>query len=157
MKIKWQKLIISMAIPLLVGAVASFFTRDSMAKFEALAQPPLSPPSIAFPIVWTILYLLMGIASYNISQSSADENVKQNALAIYVISLVFNLFWPIIFFRLEMRLFAIIWILALFILVISYSAKYYRISRYDGIMSLPYILWLAYATYLNIAIYAINC
>ena len=138
MKIQWKKLIICLAIPLAVGGISAFLTQDSMKMFETIQKPPLSPPGWLFPIVWTILYLFMGIASYLVLTSSKSN---QTALTLYGIQLVFNFIWPLIFF----------WILILATIIqfdsISKPAKYFM---------LPYLLWVTFAGYLNFAIYLLN-
>ena len=93
MKIDIKKLVISIAIPLLVGGLAGFVTRDSMMQFESLIQPPLSPPGWLFPIVWTILYTLMGISSYLIAQSGADEVEIAEAQTMYYFQLALNCYY----------------------------------------------------------------
>ena len=118
-RINYKQLIICVAIPLLVGAVAGLLTRDGMKTFASLAKPPLSPPGWLFPIVWTMLYTLMGLASYFIYQKR-DQSVKvAGALTIYGMQLFFNFWWSIIFFNLQAFGFAFSWLLALWVLIVS--------------------------------------
>lgn len=116
-------------------------------------QPPLSPPSIAFPIVWTILYILMGI-SYGILVDKKLLNAK--AKIIYYNQLIFNGLWSIIFFSLKWRLFAFIWIIALAILVIFMIIEFYKKNKLAGLLQIPYLLWVLFAAYLNITVYLLN-
>lgn len=155
MKIKWGKLIISIAIPLGVGAASAFLTMDSMQTFSSLNQPPLSPPAWLFPVVWSILYVLMGIASYIVSESDKPAR-SGTALTVYGAQLFFNFFWSIIFFNLEAYLFAFIWLLILWVLIIINAVLFYRISKPAGILMIPYILWVTFAAYLNFAIFLLN-
>ena len=113
---KKKALIVSILISVGVGALAAFFTRNSMEVYENLVQPPLSPPSWVFPVVWTILYILMGISAYLIYRS--DSFYRNSALKIYAAQLIVNFFWTIIFFNLEMYLFAFVWLLLLLVLII---------------------------------------
>ena len=155
-KIKWKSLIIAVAIPLLVGGLSALLTRNSMEDFEAINKPPLAPPGILFPIVWSILFILMGIASYLIYQSDAGTQEKTNALKLYGVQLVFNFFWSIIFFNLKTYNFAFVWLLALFILIVSTAIAFYRISKPAGYLFIPYILWVIFAGYLNLGIAILN-
>ena len=155
MKIEWKKLIISILIPLAVGGLSALLTSGSMQDFAAINKPPLSPPAWLFPVVWTILFVLMGIASYLVLTSSKPYRAK-TALTVYGIQLVFNFFWSIIFFNLEMYLFAFIWLVALWFLIILTTVLFYRISKPAGYLMIPYILWVTFAGYLNFAIYLLN-
>lgn len=156
MKIKWKELLVAVAIPLLVGGLSALFTSGSMQSFEELEQPPLSPPGWLFPVVWTILYILMGIASYLIYTAKYSAGMAGNALLFYAVQLVFNFFWSIIFFNWEMYLFAFIWLLALLALIIITTIKFYHISKPAAYLMIPYILWVAFAGYLNLGIYLLN-
>ena len=106
------------ALPLVVGAVAAFITGGGMEAFKMLNKPPLSPPGWLFPVVWTILYTLMGIASYLVLTSGAESKKIINALKIYGYQLIVNFLWPTFFFNLEWYLFSFLWILLLWILII---------------------------------------
>ncbi|MBQ8831282.1 MAG: tryptophan-rich sensory protein [Oscillospiraceae bacterium] len=154
MKIKWKKLLICIAVPITVGALSALLTRDSMSMFEAINKPKLSPQGWLFPVVWTILYVFMGIASYIVLQS--DDPLKRNALGFYALQLVFNFFWSIIFFNLETYLLAFIWLLILWVLILVTMLKFYRISERAGDLMLPYLLWVTFAAYLNYGIYLLN-
>ena len=153
MKIEWKKLLTCIAIPLIVGGVSAFLTRENMDIFNTLNKPPLSPPGWLFPIVWTLLYILMGIASYLVLTS---EKNSTNALTVYGIQLAFNFFWSIIFFNLNLYLFAFIWLVVLWILILITTVSFYRISKPAGYLMIPYLLWVTFAGYLNLAIYLLN-
>lgn len=156
MKIQWKKLLIAIVIPLAVGALAGFLTMGGMEAFDAAAQPPLSPPDWVFPVVWTILYTLMGIASYLVSTSGADSRQISSALSAYGFQLALNFFWPFIFFNMRSYLLAAIWLIALLILVIVTAVRFYRIRPAAGWLLVPYIVWLLFAAYLNIGVYILN-
>lgn len=153
MKIQWKKLLICIAIPLIVGAFAGSLTASSMQSFGMLEKPPLSPPGWLFPVVWTILYTLMGIASYLVITSGKPLG---NAMTFYGVQLFFNFLWSIIFFNLENYLLAFIWLVILWVLIIITTVKFYKISNLAGYLMIPYILWVAFAGYLNLAIYFLN-
>lgn len=156
MKINKKLLIICLAIPLVVGGVAALLTGDGMESFEALNQPPLSPPGWLFPVVWTVLYALMGVASYLAVTSGAPQNAVSRALRAYGIQLAFNFFWPLLFFRLEMYLFSFIWLIALWLLILLTALRFRRLSAAAGWLLVPYLLWVTFAAYLNLGIYLLN-
>lgn len=151
---KKKALIVSILISVGVGALAAFFTRNSMEVYENLIQPPLSPPSWLFPVVWTILYILMGISAYLIYRS--DSFYRNSALKIYATQLIVNFFWTIIFFNLEMYLFAFIWLLLLLVLIILMIYGFSKINKTAAYLQIPYLLWVIFAGYLNFGIYWLN-
>lgn len=156
MKIKWKNLLVSIAIPLAVGGLSAFLTKDSMMDFEALIKPPLSPPGWLFPAVWTLLYILMGIASYIIYQSGGNEIIKRSALSAYALQLFLNFFWSIIFFNMKNYLFAFIWLIALILAIVATMLRFKRISNTAFYLLIPYLIWCIFALYLNFGIYLLN-
>ncbi len=155
-KIDRKKLIICIAIPLVTGGLSGLLTKNSMSHFEQLNQPALSPPSWLFPVVWTILYTLMGIASYLVLVSDKPRRQVNSALILYGVQLIVNFLWPILFFNLGLYLIALLWLLLLLALVIAVSIRFFKISHTAGYLFIPYILWLIFAAYLNIGIYMLN-
>ena len=156
MKTDKKRLILCLAVPLVVGAAAGLLTQNSMETFEALKQPPLSPPGWLFPVVWTALYLLMGISSYLVCVSDAAREEKARALWAYGVQLAFNFLWPIFFFNLAWYLFAFAWLVALWILILITALRFRRIRSLAGRLLIPYLLWVAFAGYLNLGIYLLN-
>ena len=154
MKPNWKKLIWYLAIPLLTGGLSAWLTAGSMKQFAQLRQPPLAPPGWVFPIVWTLLFLLMGASSYLIAQT--DAHLQTAALRIYGIQLAVNFFWPILFFRLSSYLLAFFWLLLLWALVLTMILLFYRVKKSAAWLQLPYLLWITFAGYLNLAIYFLN-
>ena len=142
----------SILIPVLIGGIVGLIISSAI-DYNSLQKPFLAPPSIVFPIVWTILYILMGI-SYGILKSKSLTDKKIDL--IYYIQLAVNAAWSIIFFLLKWRLFAFIWILLLDILVILMIIKFYKKDKTAGFLQIPYILWTLFASYLNLAIYILN-
>ena len=142
----------SIAIPLILGSIVGFIISSFM-DYDYLNKPFLAPPSILFPIVWTILYILMGI-SYGILKNNLLVNSEIRF--IYYLQLFFNLLWPIIFFVFKWRLFAFDWILLLFTLIIIMIIKFYNKNKLAGYLQIPYLLWTLFATYLNLSIYWLN-
>lgn len=156
MKIKWKPFLISLATPLAVDGVSAFLTRDSMETFQKLNQPPLSPPGWVFPVVWTVLFVMMGVASYRVYMASVPRSEKTAALAVYGVQLMMNFFWPIFFFLQGWYLFAFFWLLMLWVLILGLLLLFYRISRWAGLLLFPYLLWVSFAGYLNFGIYLLN-
>ena len=152
--IKTKPFIISLVIPLAIGALSGVVTSGSMERYAQMAKPPLAPPSWLFPVVWTILFILMGMASYLIYMSGNPE--KKSALFFYGAQLVVNFIWPIIFFNFGKYLFAFIWLMFLWVWVIIMNVKFYRINRSAGLMIIPYVIWLTFAAYLNFFAYYLN-
>lgn len=151
-KINFKELIISIFIPLTLAGLVSLLLNFNI--YQKLNKPPLSPPKIVFPIAWTIIYILMGISSYKIYIS---KNLNKNdALKNYILQLIINLLWSIIFFGLKKYLFALIWIILLILLVLKMIKKYFYIEKIAAYLQIPYILWLLFATYLNFGIYLLN-
>ena len=142
----------SILIPLVLGGIVGFIISGST-YYNSLIQPELAPPAILFPIVWTILYFLMGL-SYGIITiySDLDSDVK----TIYYSQLIVNLIWPIIFFVMKNRLLALIWIILLLILIIIMIVKFYKKNKVASLIQIPYLLWTIFATYLNFSIYLLN-
>lgn len=156
MKTDWKRLGIAAAIPLIIGGLATLLTKDNMIMFEVIDKPPLAPPQWLFPVVWTILYILMGVASYLVYKSKAPSAEKTVALTFYAIQLVFNFVWSLIFFNLENYLLAFVWLCALWLLIVITTVRFFAINKAAGWLMLPYILWVTFAGYLNYAIYMLN-
>lgn len=153
MKIQWKKLVVCLLLPLAVGGLAAFLTRNSMDLFAMVKKPPLSPPGWLFPVVWTILYLLMGFASYLVLVA---EKPGRTAWKFYLAQLAFNFVWPILFFHLQMYLLSFVWLLLLWMLILVTILWFTRSSRLAGYLLIPYLLWVTFAGYLNLGIYILN-
>ncbi|WP_310602100.1 TspO/MBR family protein [Anaerosporobacter sp.] len=154
MKIKNKScLIISILIPIAIGALSALFS-GGMNTYSTINTPSFAPPSILFPIVWTILYVLMGISSYIIYTSDSPQ--KSKALFFYALQLFFNFWWSIIFFNFSMYLLAFIWLIVLIILIIIMIVQFYQISPIAAYLQIPYLLWCIFAAYLNYSIYLMN-
>ena len=156
MKQNRRQLLICIAIPLAVGGLSAWLTRGSMDTFAALNKPPLSPPGWLFPVVWTILFVLMGLASYLVLKSGKPQQKVNRALRLYGIQLGVNFFWSVFFFNLSLYLFSFIWLILLWILILVTTIRFRRLSQPAGMLMLPYLLWVAFAGYLNLGISLLN-
>lgn len=148
-----KKLFVSILIPVGLGALVGFIS-SSYNNYSDLTLPSFAPPGILFPIVWTILYTLMGISSYIISESNSFE--KEKALSIYWKQLIINLLWSIIFFVFNLKTLAFIWIILLIIAVIIMIKRFLSINKLAGYLQIPYLLWLFYAAILNLSVIFLN-
>ena len=154
---KIRSFIIAIIIPLAVGGLSALLTMGSMDLYETIIQPPLAPPAILFPIVWTILYTLMGISSGIIYNSqNGTEAARNNALAVYALQLFINFIWSIVFFNLRAFLPAFVLILVLWVLIIVMIIRFYKIDKTAALLQIPYLLWVTFAAYLTLAIYILN-
>lgn len=156
----WKKIkpyIIAIAIPLGVGGLSALLTMGNMDIYNEVNTPPLSPPSILFPIVWTILYVLMGISAAMIS-AHQEENIQeaQMGLRAYSVSLFFNFWWSILFFNFKWFGFAFFWLLVLLFFIIKTIVSYFKVNKLAAYLQIPYAFWVAFAGYLNFGIWMLN-
>ena len=153
MKINIRKLLISIIIPIVLGSIVGLLT-SSFNNYNDIIQPSFAPPGILFPIVWSILYILMGISSYIISESNSYD--KDSCLGIYIIQLIVNLLWSFLFFTFKWYLISFLWILFLIVLVVIMIVMFFKISKLSAYLQIPYLLWLIFAAILNFSIYILN-
>lgn len=139
----------NLLISLGAGMIGAALGSGSMEKYQELSKPFLAPPGWVFPVVWTILYLLMGIAAYLVSVSEDPD--KRQALILYGAQLLVNMLWPLFFFRLDAYLLAFVWLLLLIDLVVLTAKSFSNIDGTAGKLFLPYLIWLVFAAYLNLA------
>ena len=156
----WNKIkpyVISIGIALAVGGLSAVLTMKNMDIYNEISTPPLSPPSILFPIVWTVLYVLMGVSAAIVYQKQDDNfHEARCGLRAYGISLIFNFLWSIVFFNFKWFGFAFFWLLGLLFLIIKTIVCYYRVNRIAAYLQIPYALWVAFAGYLNFGIWMLN-
>lgn len=155
LSVRTKSLIKNLAIPLLIGALAGFLTNSDVKEFMATAKQPLfAPPGWVFPVAWTILYALMGFAAYIIENTNSPR--KSRALTIYYIQLFFNFVWSFIFFSANNYLFAFVWIIALWLLIIATILEFKMIKARSAYFLIPYLIWVTFAAVLNFSIYLLN-
>lgn len=155
MKPNIKTLLIALAIPLAVGGAATLLS-GGMGDYRMLNQPPLSPPGWIFPIVWTLLYLLMGYSSYRVYTSEKPRAQINRALRLYGAQLLFNFIWPIVFFGFNWYLGAFIVLIILWVLILLTLRAFTAIDEAAGDLLIPYILWVTFAGYLNFGVYFLN-
>ncbi len=153
MKINFKKLLINIIVPVGLGALVGLLTSPS-SSYKEMIQPSFAPPGILFPIVWTILYILMGVSNYIIMES--DDYGYKDALSVSYTQLGVNLLWSFIFFSFKQYFLAFIWIILLIVLVISMIKRFYSISKVSALIQIPYLLWLIFASILNFSIFLLN-
>ena len=153
---KWKTYLFWIALAEAVGILAGILSRNGTMTYQAeITQPPLSPPGALFPIVWGILYTLMGIGAARISISEPSP-VRSVGLNLFVIQLAVNFLWPLIFFNAQAYGFAVLWLLFLWILVAAMIFVYRKSDTLAAILQIPYLLWLTFALYLNIGAWLLN-
>ncbi len=149
--------IISVLIALGVGGLSALLTSGNMSLYEEIVTPALSPPSILFPIVWTILYILMGVSAAIIfNTTKAPTSQRAEALFTYIISLAVNFFWSIIFFNMRMYFFAFVWLVLLWVLILKTILEYHQINKLAAYLQIPYLIWVTFAGYLTFSIFLLN-
>ncbi len=153
MKIDFKTLLICIIVPLILGSIVGLLT-SPYSEYSNLILPSFSLSPIIFRIVWPILYILMGVSSYLIIKE--NSNLKRQALIIYGVQLLVNLFWSVLFFYLSFRLLAFILLLLLIVLVIIMIIIFYKISKTSAYLQIPYLIWIIYAGILNLSIYLLN-
>ena len=147
----------SIAAALAVGGLSALFTAGNMDIYSRIVQPPFAPPSVLFPIVWTLLYVLMGVGAAMIYlKKEENPEAVRNALVTYAVSLFLNFFWSIIFFNMQNFLFAFVWIILLWISILATILQYRKINPLAAALQIPYLLWVTFAAYLNLVIFILN-
>lgn len=155
MKVNIKKLLLNLALPLAVGGLSTLIS-GGMGDYKVMNQPPLSPPGWVFPIVWTILYLLMGYAAYRVSVSVGDPEQIRKALRVYWAQLALNFLWSPVFFGLEWYLIAFFILIAMWVLIYITMNRFSQLDKLAGDLLIPYLLWVTFAGYLNFGVFLLN-
>lgn len=144
----------SIALALAVGGLSALITGRQMQQYNQYALPPLAPPGWVFPVVWTALYILMGVSAAMVYLIGDD--CRRDAIRIYILQLLLNFGWPLLFFGFQLLFGAFIWILLLEAAIVVMIAMFFAIRPTAGVLQIPYFLWVAFASYLNLSIYMLN-
>lgn len=150
----WLATLLSILIALAVGSLAALLTQDSMAVYESVPKSRLSPPGSVFPIVWSILYILMGIGAARIYLS--HDSGRNKALSLYGVQLVVNFLWSIFFFRFQAYGVSFFWLLFLWVLIIWMIRRFYPVDRPAALLQIPYLIWVTFAGYLNCVVWILS-
>lgn len=142
-------LIAAILFPLFIGGVSAFMTAADMQVYETMNKPPLSPPGWLFPLVWTALYVLMGVASYLVYSAEADPDRKKKALLLYFGQLIMNFYWPVLFFSFSLYLISFIWLAVMWVLVLLCTVRFFRIRPLAGLLMAALLIWCTFAAYLK--------
>lgn len=156
----WKKIkpyVISVLIALAVGGLSALITKGSMDIYSQIVKPKLSPPGFIFPIVWGILYTLMGISSARVYvKAKSMPTIENTGLGIYTLQLIVNFFWPILFFNYQAFLLSFLWLILLWILIVIMILRFKKICPLAAYLQIPYLIWVTFAGYLNLMIYLLN-
>lgn len=153
----WIKLVVSIVLPLAVGAVAGMFTASEInGWFQTIEKPAWQPPNWVFGPVWTVLYILMGVALYLVWKKDAPKGVRRMAITLWIIQLVFNFLWSFIFFKEHQLDWALAEILVLWFFILLTILYFARISKVAAWLMVPYISWVSFASLLTFTIYELN-
>ena len=144
-----KSLLLNLFIAEGAGILSGFLSGDISQKYSDMIKPKFAPPGILFPIVWAILFFLMGIANY-LSRSN------KKASYLYFIQLIFNFLWSIFFFGLDLKLFSFFWLIILFVLILATTKEFFKTNFYSGLLMIPYIMWVMFALYLNFEFWRLN-
>ena len=152
-KINWKLLIVSLLIPIVVGGIATLLIKDSINIYDEINKPFFAPPAFLFGVVWGILYILMGVSLYMVLNSGKSDNIS---LWYFGLQLLFNFVWPIIFFNCKLFWLSFVWLLILDYLVVMMIISFKKINKTSAYLQIPYAVWIAFATILNLAIAILN-
>ena len=154
MKTNWKKLLICLAIPLVVGGLGALLS-GGMRDYGAMVKPPLSPPGWVFPVVWTILFGLMGVSAARVFLSPPSR-ARGRAIAVFFLQLAANVLWSLLFFNLQAYGAAFVWILVLWLLIMGMILAFAQVDRPAALLQLPYLLWVSFAAVLNFMVWLLN-
>jgi len=155
-KCNWKVCAAAVLFTEAVGALSGWLTRDGTKIYtETVIKPPLSPPSLVFPIVWVILFALMGLGAARVWQSPSSPN-RSRSLILFLVQLAFNFCWSLIFFNLRQYGFALVWLAALWLLILEMLLSFRKVDRPAAWMQIPYLLWVTFAAYLNFGVWLLN-
>lgn len=156
MKTTWKTYLFWILFTQAVGVLSGWLTRDATKFYQTvIRQPPLSPPALVFPIVWTILFTLMGLGAARIYLTPAS-NARSRALLLFFLQLTFNFFWSILFFNFQLFGFSLLWLLALWVLILLMILAFRQVDPLAAALQIPYLLWVTFAAYLNLGVWLLN-
>ena len=153
---KWKTYALWIAATEAVGALSGFLTREGTKLYsESIVKPPLSPPAIVFPIVWGVLYALMGVGAARVSLTPASA-LRTRGLRLFWLQLAFNFVWSILYFNLQAYGLAFAWLVILWALILLMTLTFNKVDRTAALLQIPYLVWVAFAGYLNVGAWFLN-
>lgn len=153
---QWKTYVIWIVVTEVVGILAGILSSGGARIYgETIAKPPLSPPAILFPIVWSVLYALMGIGAARIYMTEESRD-RSSGLNLYIVQLILNFFWPLIFFNAQAFGFAFFWLVLLWIFVFMMNLTFRKVDPLAAKLQIPYLIWLSFALYLNLGVWILN-
>ena len=152
--IKLKSLFLNILLSVGTGLISAFLTGNSSELYQDVNRPALAPPAWIFPVVWSVLYVLMGISAYIIGES--NSKFKSSALTVYYFQLAVNFLWSPLFFVFKFYWFSFFWLLLLWMLVLIMILKFYKINKFAAYIQIPYLIWLTFAAYLNFSVAVLN-
>lgn len=156
MKGNWKAYLFWVGVAELIGVLSGFLSRNAVISFGlTVIQPTLSPPAVVFPVVWTVLYGLMGISAA-IVWLSPDSVLRRRGLNLFIAQLIVNFFWSLIFFNAGAYGAALVWLVILWILVLWMIISFWQVDRGAALLQIPYLIWLTFAAYLNYGVWKLN-
>ncbi len=154
-KSKWWTYGVFILVTQAVGGLSGFLTQDGMKEIQNFPQSALTPPAIVFPVVWVVLYTLMAVGAARVWLTPAGEE-RTRGLWLFVFQLIFNFFWSLIYFNMQKFGFALLWLMALWALILLMTLSFRRVDKTAAWLQLPYLLWVAFAGYLNWVMWELN-
>ena len=152
----WKTYLVWVLLAEGVGALSGFLTKAGVARYEAAAQkPPLTPPGWVFPVVWGILYVLMGLGAARIYLTPASD-ARSRALGLFLLQLAINFLWSIFFFNGRLYFFSFLWIMGLWGMILLMMTAFLPLDRWAAAMQIPYLLWVTFAAYLTFGVWRLN-
>ena len=153
---KWKTYLFWVLFSEIIGLLSGLLTRDAAQIFsKTVEQPPLSPPALLFPVVWAVLYALMGISAARVSLQPASA-ARSKGLLLFLIQLIVNFFWSPIFFNAQAFGFAFLWLILLWTLVLQMILTFHKTDPLTAYLQIPYLLWLTFAAYLSAGVWYLN-
>lgn len=138
-----------------VGGLSALLTNMGMDSYRAAEKPPLTPPEIVFPIVWTVLYALMAISAARVWLTD-NSRMRNRSMVVYGLQLFFNFFWSVLFFNFQAYGLAFLWLIGLWMLILIMIVQFYKSDKLAGLLQIPYLLWVSFAGYLNYMVWMLN-
>lgn len=152
----WKGALISVLIVEILGLLSGLLSGNTGQAYQSYVKPALSPPGWLFGVAWVILYALMGLAAYLIFSEQVQQKIKGSGLKLFAVQLAVNLLWPVVFFRFDLLWPAVVLIVLLDVLVVFTICSFWKVNRTAALLMLPYLLWILFATYLNIGFAVLN-